>query len=288
MRTADDPRSRDQRAWAALTIAGSDSGGGAGIQADLRTFAAHGLLGCSAITAVTAQNTLGVRRVDLLPPAAVTAQIGAVLDDLPVRAAKTGMLATAEIVEAVAAAWAQLPAPAPLVVDPVMIAKGGHPLLADTAVAAILHRLLPLATVITPNLPEAAALLGRAGIEDPAEAAEALAERVGDRATIVIKGGHAAGADATDVVRFPDGRRLTLSAPRVDTRCDHGTGCSLSAAITARLALGEDLDAAIAGAKAWLTGALRSALPVGAGHSPVDHLWALRGCLPSAAPARPS
>ena len=263
---------------AALTIAGSDSGGGAGVQADLRTFAAHGLLGTTAVTAITAQNTLGVHRIDVLPAAAVAAQIQAVLSDLPVRAAKTGMLADAAIVRAVAAAWRALDHPPPLVVDPVMVAKGGAALLAPDAVEAVLDELLPLATVVTPNLPETAALLGGRTVSDPRRAADEVAERIGAAVTVVVKGGHADDADrALDAVRLADGRHFTVESRRVLTRCDHGTGCTFSAAITARLALGHDVEDAIRGAKLWLTEALAAARPVGAGHSPVDHLWALRG-----------
>ena len=261
---------------AALTIAGSDSGGGAGLQADLRTFFAHGLLGCTAVTAITVQNTLGVRAVVPVAGDVVRAQIDCVLADLPVRAAKTGMLATADNVRAVAAAWREHPA-LPLVVDPVLVSSSGHPLLDAAAVAALQRELLPLATVVTPNLVEAAVLLGGRA-PGPSEATlEALAA-LAPRATIVLKGGHAADvAEAVDHVRLPDGRTFTLRAPRVDTRATHGTGCTLAAAITARLALGHDLVAALTGAKRYLTGALAHATPMGAGHGPMDHLWALRG-----------
>ncbi len=267
------------RPIAALTIAGSDSGGGAGVQADLRTFAAHGLLGCTAITAITAQNTVGVQRADALDPSLVVAQIDSVLADLPVRAAKTGMLANVAIVQAVVAALARHPR-LPVVVDPVCVSKHGHPLLTDDALVALRSELLPRATVITPNLPEAAALLGVAAIDDPAEAADALAALVtgaGPPPTVVLKGGHRENTPVScDLVRLPDGRRVWLDAARITTRCDHGTGCTLSAAIAAHLALGHPIEEAIRRSKRYLTGALRHARPVGKGHSPVDHLWQLQ------------
>lgn len=265
---------RFSKAIAALTIAGSDSGGGAGIQADLRTFAAHGLLGTSAITAVTAQNTLGVRAWETLSPGLVAAQIEAVLDDLPVRAAKTGMLGAQSIIEAVAATWSRRAPAIPLVIDPVMVATSGHRLL-DARAEGAMHELLSLATVVTPNRPEAAVLSGLP-LEAPALAhAEAIA-RHAPRATIVIKGGHLAGdGPAVDVVRRPDGARYELVAPWVHTTNTHGTGCTFSAAIVANLALGASLDDALSAAKHYLTRALEHALPLGSGHGPVDHLWAL-------------
>jgi hydroxymethylpyrimidine/phosphomethylpyrimidine kinase len=261
----------------ALTIAGSDSGGGAGIQADLRTFAAHGLLGCTAITAITAQNTLTVARADALDPTLVTAQMDAVLADLPVRAAKTGMLATSAIVRAVASRWASVDEAIPLVVDPVMVSTGGDRLLDADAVDAVRRLLLPMATVLTPNLPEAAALLGVEHISNPEDAVAALAALCGPQTTVVLKGGHRVGSPrAADLVRLPDGHHFWLDAPRIDTRCDHGTGCTFAAAITANLALGLPVRSALIEAKGYLTGAMHLAVPVGSGHSPVDHLWQLR------------
>lgn len=260
---------------AALTIAGSDSGGGAGIQADLRTFFAHGLLGCSAITAITAQNTLGVRSFEATSPGLVAAQVDAVLDDLPIRAAKTGMLATAAVIEAVVSALERAPA-LPLVVDPVMVSTSGHRLISDDAVAILTRRLFPRADVLTPNLAEAAVLLGLDRIDDPAGALEGLA-RLAPRAAVVLKGGH--GADPTrsdDLVRFADGTTATLSSARVATRATHGTGCTLSAAIAASLALGAPVADALDAAKAYLAGALAHAVPIGAGHGPVNHLWRLQ------------
>ena len=256
----------------ALTIAGSDSGGGAGIQADLHTFAAHGLHGTCAITAVTAQNSVAVTRYVALDPEMVVAQIDAVADDMAVAAAKTGMLANAGIVEAVAAAVARRRLPF-LVVDPVMVAKSGDRLL-DPAAEAAYERLFPLATVLTPNLPEASALLGRPvhTRDDMRRAARDLRAR-GPRA-VVVKGGHLQEGDAVDV--FCDGERLVeLPAPRIDTANTHGTGCTYSAAIAARLALGHELLDAVRGAKDYLTEAIRRSYKVGHGHGPVDHLHPL-------------
>ena len=256
----------------ALTVAGSDSGGGAGIQADLRTFAAHGLHGASAITAVTAQNTVAVVDYVALEPRMVVAQIDAVASDMPVAAVKTGMLATRPIVEAVAEAIARWRLPH-LVVDPVMVAKSGDRLLDSAAEAAYRDRLFPLAEVVTPNLAEAEALLGR-----PVRSVEAMAQAARDlRAlgprSVLVKGGHLEG-DPVDV--FFDGQRTEeLRAPRIATRNTHGTGCTLSAAIAARLALGADAREAVRDAKAYLTEALRGAYTLGRGAGPVDHLHPL-------------
>ena len=258
----------------ALTIAGSDSGGGAGIQADLRTFAAHGLHGTSAITAVTAQNSVAVLDWVALEPRMVVAQIDAVASDMPVAATKTGMLATAAIVSAVAEAIERLRLPF-VVVDPVMVAKSGDRLLAADAEEAYRGRLIPLATVLTPNLPEAEALLGRpvrtlAHMRDAARALHALGARA-----VVVKGGHLDGP-AVDVVF--DGERLEeLSAARIATSNTHGTGCTYAAAIAARLALGDTLLDAVRAAKAYLTEAIRRSYAVGHGHGPVDHLHPLTG-----------
>ena len=256
----------------ALTIGGSDSGGGAGIQADLRTFAAHGLHGASAITAVTAQNTVAVVDYVALEPRMVVAQIEAVASDMPVAAVKTGMLANRPIVEAVAEAVARLGLPH-LVVDPVMVAKSGDRLLDSTGEAAYRERLFPLAEVVTPNLAEAEALLGRPvrTVEAMAQAARDL-QALGPR-TVLVKGGHLEG-DPVDV--FFDGQRTEeLRTRRIATRNTHGTGCTLSAAIAARLALGQEPLEAVQGAKAYLTEALRSAYALGRGAGPVDHLHPL-------------
>jgi len=258
----------------ALTIAGSDSGGGAGIQADLRTFAAHGLHGASAITAVTAQNTVSVVDYVALEPRMVVAQIDAVASDMTVSAVKTGMLANRLIVEAVAEVLARRRLPH-LVVDPVMVAKSGDRLLdaGAEAEAAYLERLFPLAEIVTPNLAEAEALLRRRvrSVEEMGRAARDL-RALGPRA-VLVKGGHLDG-DPVDV--FFDGERMEeLPGPRIATRHTHGTGCTLSAAIAARLALDEDLREAVRGAKAYLTEALRGAYALGRGAGPVDHLHPL-------------
>ncbi len=253
-------------------MAGSDSGGGAGVQADLRTFAAHGIHGASALTAITAQNSLGVTAWTALEPAMVVAQMEAVATDMKVAATKTGMLATAAIVAGVAEAAARLGL-APLVVDPVMVAKSGDRLLDAAAERAYVERLFPLATLVTPNLHEASALLGRP-VRDVVEMRAAARDlRALGAGAVLVKGGALAG-DAVDV--FFDGERLVdLAAPRVDTPNVHGTGCTLSSAICARLAQGEDLLDAVRGAKAYLTEALRHSYAVGRGRGLPDHLYAL-------------
>jgi hydroxymethylpyrimidine/phosphomethylpyrimidine kinase len=258
----------------ALTIAGSDSGGGAGIQADLKTFAALGVHGASAITAITAQNTVTVTAIEELPVALIRAQIDAVVDDLGVQATKTGMLSSAEIIEAVAAAIADHRIEN-LVVDPVMVAKGGARLLRKDAVDALREVLLPLAAVITPNLPEAAALLGRrvGTIAERRQAARDLL-RLGPRA-VVVKGGHADG-DAVDI--YWDGETWDeLSAERFPTENTHGSGCVFSAAIAAGLARGLTPHAAVREAKDFITGAIRHSLELGRGHGPVNPMYRLGG-----------
>jgi hydroxymethylpyrimidine/phosphomethylpyrimidine kinase len=257
----------------ALTVAGSDSGGGAGIQADLRTFAAHRVHGTSALTAITAQNSVAVTAWTALEPAMVIAQMEAVATDMPVAAAKTGMLASAAIVAAVAEAAARLRL-APLVVDPVMVAKSGDRLLDAAAERAYAERLFPVAALVTPNLHEAAALLGRP-VRDLAEMRDAARDlRALGAGAVLVKGGALAG-DAVDVF-FDGSRTVELTVPRVDTPNVHGTGCTLSAAICARLALGEDLLDAVRGAKAYLTEALRRSYTVGRGRGLPDHLHLLR------------
>ncbi len=256
----------------ALTVAGSDSGGGAGIQADLKTFAAHGLHGTSAITAVTAQNSVGVTAWTAIEPAMVVAQMEAVATDMPVAAAKTGMLASAAVISAVAGAAARLGLDT-LVVDPVMVAKSGDRLLDAAAERAYVERLFPLASLVTPNLREAEALLGRevGDLEAMRRAARDLAS-LGARA-VLVKGGALEG-DAVDVLF--DGKRLVeLAARRVMTANTHGTGCTLSAAICARLALGNPLERAVRGAKAYLTEALERSYAVGKGRGVVHHLHTL-------------
>ena len=261
----------------ALTIAGSDSGGGAGAQADLKTFAALGVHGACALTAVTAQNTAEVRGVVALEPAFVRLQIETVLDDFDVRAAKTGMLANAGVVAAVAALAARGVLPH-LVVDPVLVTSSGHPLLEPEGVTAYLELLLPHATVATPNLREAA-VLGGTAVEELAdlgariEVAEKI--RAAGPAWVVVKGGHLADS-ADDVVAGPDGT-VVLEGPRVASGNDHGTGCTLSAATAANLALGRSVPDALAAAKAFVTQALEGAAGwrLGTGHGPLDHFgWA--------------
>lgn len=253
----------------ALTIAGSDSGGGAGIQADLKTFAAHGVYGTSAITAVTAQNTLGVTAWEAVPAGLVVAQIEAVMSDLGADAVKTGMLANAEIVRAVASAGGRLGLPN-LVIDPVMIAKGGDRLLEPAAVDAIIDGLLPLARIVTPNIPEAEVLAGMA-IASPDDMREAgrrilaLGPRV-----VLVKGGHLRGPTSIDVA-VTAGASEEMGAERLATRHTHGTGCTLASAIAANLALGLDDLAAIRKAKAYVTDAIRRAPGIGRGHGPLGH-----------------
>lgn len=254
----------------ALTIAGSDSGGGAGIQADLKTFAAFGVFGTSAITAVTAQNTTGVTAVETLSTSIIAAQIDAVVTDLGADAVKIGMLATSAIISTVAAALDRHGLTT-VVLDPVMVAKGGDHLLRQDAVAALRDELLPRALVITPNIPEAEALTGLSirTVQDQLEAARRLVS-LGARSAIV-KGGHGAG-DAVDV--WTDGRQsLEVSAPRIDTRHTHGTGCTFSSAIAAGLAKGDDVPDAIRRAKAYVTGAITHAPGLGRGHGPLHHFW---------------
>src|SRR6056297_2085346 len=260
----------------ALSVAGSDPSGGAGIQADLKTFAALGVYGMAALTALTAQNTRGVGGVETVSPGFVAHQIRAVREDVRVDAVKLGMMATAEIAEAVAGALEGIAAP--VVLDPVMVAKGGAPLLAD-AVAAVRDRLLPIAAAVTPNLPEAARLLevapagDRAGMEAQARALLALGPRA-----VLLKGGHLEGAESPDLLAA-EGRMVWLEGARAPTRNTHGTGCTLSSALAAHLARGLATEDAARASKRWLEGALRAAdaLGVGGGVGPVDHLWERRG-----------
>jgi hydroxymethylpyrimidine/phosphomethylpyrimidine kinase len=256
----------------ALTIAGSDSGGGAGIQADLKTFSALGVFGMTAITAVTVQNTRGVSGYEGLSPSVVAEQIRAVVGDIGVDAAKTGMLASSAIVTAVADTIGEGGVPN-LVVDPVFVSKHGHPLLAEDAVTALRTRLLPLATLVTPNLPEAAGLSGIevAGRPDMRRAADAILA-LGPTA-VLIKGGHLGEGTAVDLLVHGE-REEWIEAERIDTRHTHGTGCTLSSAITAHLAGGAELDDAVRAGKAFVTEAIRHALHLGGGIGPVDHLWA--------------
>jgi hydroxymethylpyrimidine/phosphomethylpyrimidine kinase len=259
---------------AALTIAGSDSGGGAGIQADLKTFAAHGVYGTSAITAITAQNTVGVTAVSALAADLVTAQIEAVASDIPIQATKIGMLANAAIVEAVAAAIRDLDLPR-VVLDPVMLAKSGDLLLDEEAVEGLRVALLPCALVVTPNLPEAAVLCGHA-VESPHQVREA-ARRIHDLGAkaVVVKGGHGRGDRIVDLL-FDGDRFVEFPTTRIQTRNTHGTGCTFASAVAARLALGHDLADAVARAQVYVVGAIRHGLAIGQGHGPLDHFWQTR------------
>lgn len=255
----------------ALTIAGSDSGGGAGIQADLKTFAAHGVFGTCAITAVTAQNTLGVTAWQPVAADLVTAQIEAVAGDLGADAVKIGMLATSAIVEAVAAAIASLDLPQ-IVLDPVMVAKGGDRLLLDDAVAALRTDLLPRVHILTPNVPEAEVLADMPiRSEEEMHAAGMRILGMGPR-VVLVKGGHLDGPESVDVICTAGGT-FEVRRPRIRTTRTHGTGCTLSAAIAANLAKGMDDREAVEAAREYLDGAIRHAPGLGRGHGPLNHFW---------------
>jgi hydroxymethylpyrimidine/phosphomethylpyrimidine kinase len=256
----------------ALTIAGSDSSGGAGIQADIKTFAALGVYGASVITALTAQNTTGVSGIHPVPAGFVAAQMDAVFGDLDVKAVKIGMVAELSTIETIAAALARW-SPAPIVLDPVMVATSGDRLLSPDAVAGLRAKLIPRATLITPNLPEAAALL-----DEPVASGEAAIVGQGRRLlalgcpAVLIKGGHGQGPESIDYLITASGT-IALPAPRIATDNTHGTGCSLSSAIAALLAKGEALETAVRQAKAWVSAAIAAAdrLEVGHGHGPIHH-----------------
>jgi len=252
----------------ALTIAGSDPSGGAGIQADLKTFHQFGVYGEAVITLITVQNTVRVDRVECLAPDLVEQQIAAVVEDIPPGAAKTGALGSPEVVRAVARAAARFDFP--LVVDPVMVSKHGLPLMAREALAALTEELLPHAYLVTPNVPEAAALAGMeiANLADMRRAAARI-RALGPQA-VLVKGGHLGGV-AADVLLDSAGAYHEFAAPRIDTRHTHGTGCTYSAAITASLALLHPLDAAVARAKRFITEAIRGNPGLGHGCGPVNH-----------------
>ena len=255
----------------ALTIAGSDSGGGAGIQADLKTFAAFGVWGTSALTGVTAQNTVGVQDALVLPAALVRAQINSVVTDIGVAAAKTGMLGSASVIETVAAAVDDHLLRV-LVVDPVLVTSTGDLLLEEGAISVLRSVLLPLAAVVTPNIPEAAALLGHP-VEGMKGMEEAAAELAADGpAAVLIKGGHAGGERSPDVL-WRDGRSEWFEGVRLPGRYSHGTGCTLSAAICAQLANGVALPEACATAKVFVAGAIAHGVDIGRGVGPVDPGW---------------
>lgn len=258
----------------AMTIAGSDSGGGAGIQADLKTFAALGVFGTSAITAITAQNTLGVTAVAEVPIEVISDQIDAVVSDIGVDAVKTGMLSSVEIVECVADGVQRLEL-TPLVVDPVMVAATGAQLLRDDAVESVKERLVPLATVVTPNIPEAEVLTGIEieSVDDMELVGGELVAAGADAA--VVKGGHLEDGSGrvTDVLVMRDGVKRFTSL-RIDTTSNHGTGCTFASAITAHLARGLDLEPAVDSAQRFVWNAMANAQPIGGGHGPLNHMYA--------------
>ena len=264
-----------KRYFRVLTIAGSDSGGGAGIQADLKTFAANRCYGMSVITALTAQNTTGVTAIHALPPAFAVEQLTAVLTDIGTDAIKIGMLYSAELIEAIAETLNKYRA-RNIVLDPVMIAQSGDKLLQDDAIQAIKDHLMPVADVVTPNLPEAEVLLGQkiGCFEDIQRAARELAHNGGR--SILIKGGHGAESNSTDLLYLTEEDRfVSLEAERVDSRNNHGTGCTLSSAIAANMARGSDIEEAVNKAKTFISNAIRAgaAYKIGQGHGPVHHFF---------------
>ncbi|MFQ5719101.1 MAG: bifunctional hydroxymethylpyrimidine kinase/phosphomethylpyrimidine kinase [Acidobacteriota bacterium] len=257
-----------------LTIAGSDPSGGAGIQADLKSFAAHEVYGCSVLTVITAQNTAGIQEVHPLPPELVATQIRAVVDDLPVAAVKIGALGSAGIVRVVGEALARL-APLPVVVDPVIESSSGRRLLDDAGMAALLERVLPQATLLTPNRHEASVLTGLPGRSGRAQARALLEAGAG---AVMITGGDDADEEVSDL--FFDGHRsFDIRRPRISTTSTHGTGCTLSAAIAARLALGDPLVAAVEAGRDYVQRCLETSWPVGSGRGPLNHFhrWWGRG-----------
>ncbi len=256
----------------AMTIAGSDSGGGAGIQADLKTFAALGVYGTVTLTAITAQNTVGVSGVHEIPTDMIVAQMDAVMSDIGADAVKTGMLSSQEIVEVVAEQVAKHGIRS-LVVDPVMVAKSGDALLRDDAVNAVCTKLVPLAAVVTPNIPEAEALTGMA-IETDHDVREAARRIMGMGArSVVVKGGHREGP-AVDVL-YDGSEFREFTAPRIDTVNTHGTGCTFASAVAAGLAQGKTVEDAVAQAKEYVTEAIRASFPIGRGHGPLNHFYEL-------------
>ena len=264
----------ERRMGRVLILAGSDSGGGAGVQADIKAVTMMGGFAATAITAITVQNTLGVHGVHPLPLELIAAQARAVLEDIGTDAVKTGMLGSVEVVETVAALLDEAKAPA--VVDPVMVAKGGHPLLPDAAVEAVRRLMIPRAALLTPNAPEAEALTGLTvrDIDGQRRAGEALLN-LGARAAL-MKGGHVDGPTVIDLLMTADGETV-LEAERIDTRHTHGTGCTLASACAAGLALGRPLEVAAAEAWAYVGEAIRRAPGLGGGHGPLDHGWPVRG-----------
>jgi hydroxymethylpyrimidine/phosphomethylpyrimidine kinase len=258
-----------------LTIAGSDSGGGAGIQADIKTFQERGVFGMSVLTAITAQNTTGVQDVHAIPLDKVQAQLDSIFSDFDVTAIKTGMLVNGEYMELIAKELKKH-SEIPLVIDPVMIAKGGHPLMEESAVEIMKKELVPLATVITPNIPEAEALTGLTikNQQDMEKVAKILQE-LGSK-HVVIKGGHALEEEeATDLLLLENGESVWLKAERIDTKDTHGTGCTYSACIAAEIGKGEPVEEAVRTGKAFIHAAIKHGINVGNGHGPTNH-WAYR------------
>ncbi len=259
-----------------LTIAGSDSGGGAGIEADLKTISALGCYGMAAVTAVTAQNTVGVFGIHEIPPETVARQIDVVLEDIGADAAKLGMLSSVGIIEAVAGSLRRQ-AVEKLVIDPVMVAKSGDALLRENAREALKRELLPLAWMVTPNIPEAEVLSGLTiTTEEEVWRAGEVIHGLGPK-YVLMKGGHLAGTEATDWL-FDGANWSVYSAERIDTKNTHGTGCTFSAAIAACLARGKGAREAVEEAKTYLSGAIRHALSLGHGHGPLNHLWRMSVC----------
>jgi hydroxymethylpyrimidine/phosphomethylpyrimidine kinase len=272
MTTPDITVSAQPRYARVLTIAGSDSGGGAGIQADLKSFAALGCYGMTAITALTAQNTVGVQGIHAVPPAFLKSQLQSVIEDIGVDAVKIGMLHEPGVVEVVA--WAiQHYRLQRVVLDPVMVATSGDRLIADATVRVLVDQLFPLATVITPNLDEASLLLGRpiAAVSDLSDAAQALLSQ-GARA-VLLKGGHLPGDQVVDVLARPGHADVVLASARIASRNTHGTGCTLSSAMAGHLALGESLESAVRAARQYILGAIQAGagVQVGHGHGPLNH-----------------
>lgn len=264
---------------AVLSIAGSDSSGGAGIQADIKTIAAHGLFAETAITALTAQNTLGVRSVMEATPRIVADQIDAVFEDIPPAAVKVGMVSSAEIIEVIAERLSAHRA-RNVVVDPVMVATSGSRLIDEGAVSALADALVPLADIVTPNMPEAEVLAGFPVVDDDSmlRAANAIVERAaakGGATAVLVKGGHGT-ASADDVLVLSDGSHRWFRAARIDTANTHGTGCTLSSAIASGLAQGKTLEEAVADAKEYVRGALSTGLDLGRDSGPLDHMWVHR------------
>lgn len=259
-----------------LTVAGSDSGGGAGIQADLKAMLATGVHGMSVITAITAQNSIGVQGAWELPADQVRAQFRSVVDDIGVDAVKTGMLASAAMVRVVAELLRSLPENTPIIVDPVSVSKHGDALLAADAMEALRDEIVPLATVLTPNLTELGPVAGMEinGLDDRELAAKRLLDA--GATWVLVKGGHDAGDTSVDVLHG-DGFREEFSAPRADSRHTHGTGCTLASSIASYVAQGQSVPEAVASAKQFISGAVHAGFPLGAGIGPVDHAWRWRG-----------